>query len=96
MLVDQARKINLWQAPLVFRSKLPSHVVSKLAKFVADDLLKKLQTRSDLDRATIATIPGVVHHCLREERLSNGPERSKPIFPNSAIFDFIKGEISEN
>jgi uncharacterized protein (DUF2336 family) len=95
MLVDQAEEIELWHTPLVSRPKLPPNVASKLATFVADDLLKKLQARSDLDRSTIAAITGVVHHRLKEEGPSKDSLRPKPISPNSAIFDFLKEEVPE-
>ena len=48
-LVERAAKITAWHAPLVYRPQLPSNAAEKLATFVADHLLTKLQERKDID-----------------------------------------------
>lgn len=50
-ILDQAPQHEPWHAPLVRRPKLPPRAVARLASFVADELLKALQERTDLDPA---------------------------------------------
>lgn len=53
-ILDDAPRHQPWHGPLVRRPKLPPRAVERLASFVADNLLKVLQERPDLD-------PGVAH-----------------------------------
>lgn len=55
-LIDRAADIDLWQAPLVARPKLPSGAAERLANFVADNLLKTLMQRADMDEDTLAAV----------------------------------------
>nr|WP_209988183.1 DUF2336 domain-containing protein [Azospirillum picis] len=48
-ILDQAPQHEPWHSPLVRRPRLPARAVARLASFVADNLLKVLQDRSDLD-----------------------------------------------
>jgi len=48
-IIDDAPRHEPWHAPLVRRPKLPARAVARLASFVADNLLKVLQQRDDLD-----------------------------------------------
>ena len=41
-LIERSADMDLWQAPLVARPKLPSGAAERLAQFVADNLLKTL------------------------------------------------------
>ncbi len=50
-ILDQAPQHEPWHAPLVRRPRLPARAVARLASFVADNLLKVLQDRDDLDPA---------------------------------------------
>lgn len=50
-ILDQAPQHEPWHAPLVRRPRLPARAVARLASFVADNLLKVLQERTDLDPA---------------------------------------------
>jgi uncharacterized protein (DUF2336 family) len=51
-LIDKAPNVMAWHEPLVERSGLPSQAVRKLAGFVAEALLGRLQARAGLDEAT--------------------------------------------
>ncbi|MBF5095841.1 DUF2336 domain-containing protein [Azospirillum sp. INR13] len=50
-ILDQAPQHEPWHSPLVRRPRLPARAVARLASFVADNLLKVLQDRDDLDPA---------------------------------------------
>lgn len=72
-LVEGARAIQVWQAPLVERPKLSSSTVLKLAGFVADNLLQKLQSRTELDQETTALVAEEMRR-----RLADGGPRPDP------------------
>lgn len=59
-LIERAADIDLWHAPLVGRPKLPDGAATKLALFLADNLLEVLQDRADLDAETLANVKAVV------------------------------------
>jgi uncharacterized protein (DUF2336 family) len=65
-LIDASVKETSWQPPLVDRPSLPLGAVKKLAGFVAESLLKKLQSRSDLDEKTAAAVAEVVRQRIEE------------------------------
>jgi uncharacterized protein (DUF2336 family) len=65
-LIDASVNQTSWQPPLVARPVLSAAAVKKLAGFVAESLLKKLQSRSDLDPATAAAVAEVVRRRLDE------------------------------
>lgn len=64
-LIDRADKFELWHAPLVSRSKLPCGAEIRLARFVADNLLKKLTERDGLDDKTLKAVKSMVRHRLK-------------------------------
>ncbi len=61
-LVDRASDVELWHAPLVKRPRLSSRAATRLAQFVADNLLDTLQEREDLDAKTLEAVKTMVHH----------------------------------
>jgi len=63
-LISRADSIELWHAPLVSRPTLPSGAASRLALFVADNLLDQLTARSDLDGDTLEAVKSVIHRRL--------------------------------
>ena len=66
-LVERAPEVELWHAPLVGRPHLPAHAVSKLAMFVANNLLETLQGRQDLDDETLRAVKSAVRSKLSGE-----------------------------
>lgn len=65
-LIDASVQETAWQPPLVERPALPAAAVKKLAGFVAETLLRKLQNRSDLDAQTAAAVAEVVRQRIEE------------------------------
>lgn len=65
-LIDASTRETSWQPALVSRPTLPSGAVKKLAGFVADNLLRKLESRSDLDPQAAKAVAEVVRQRLAE------------------------------
>ena len=76
-LVEAARAVEPWQPPLVERPRLSSRTIQKLAGFVADNLLRKLQNRDALDPDPAALVADEVHRRLAEEDRS-GASAGRP------------------
>ncbi|MBC8157726.1 MAG: DUF2336 domain-containing protein [Alphaproteobacteria bacterium] len=73
-LVDKAPDVELWHEPLVRRPGLPAKAATRLAMFVADNLIEYLSERQDLDQATIATVRQEVARRLEENGGDGGDE----------------------
>lgn len=71
-LIDGSMQETTWQPPLIERPMLSSRAVKKLAGFVADSLLKKLQSRSDLDQQTAEAVAEVVRRRIEEGAAQDG------------------------
>lgn len=69
-IVDQAPKHQRWHEPLTLRPKLSAGMVQRMAQFIAENLLKKLSRRIDLDEATLAAVAKAV-----EERIAKSTGR---------------------
>jgi uncharacterized protein (DUF2336 family) len=66
-ILDLAPAHEPWHAPLVRRPRLPARAVARLATFVADNLLKVLQERTDLEPEAIRRLTEAVR-----ERVGRG------------------------
>jgi len=73
-LVDRAVDFPDWHEPLVRRPVLPQQAIRRLARFVADALVKDLSRRSDLDAETEALLTREVNHRLDAEEESRPSE----------------------
>ncbi len=94
-ILDQAPQHEPWHSPLVRRPRLPARAVARLASFVADNLLKVLQERTDLEpgaaRELAEAVRTRVGKCAAgptpirgpvdfgEEELGLAPEKEKPV-----------------
>jgi len=87
-LISRADSIELWHAPLVSRPTLPSGAASRLALFVADNLLDQLTARSDLDGDTLEAVKSVVHR-----RLGDGGGEDTPPMDLSSDFMTVNPPI---
>lgn len=63
-LIERAPSVELWHEPLVARPKLPDGAATRLAQFLADDLLGVLQERADLDGGALESVKSVVRRRL--------------------------------
>ncbi len=82
-LIERAPDVDLWHAPLVGRPKLPDGAATRLATFLADNLLEVLQERADLDTEILDTVKAVVHQRLGDEGImSSEPEGGGQDFLN--------------
>lgn len=86
-LIERAPSVDLWHAPLVGRPHLPAAAASRLALFVADNLLGVLEKRTDLDAATLNAVKSVVQRRLAESRSDLAGRMPEPAGP-----DFLKVE----
>lgn len=69
-LVEAAAEVTAWHEPLVARPQLSMKAVRKLAAFVAETLLGRLEAREDLDRKTARAVAKEVHRRI-ELRAAN-------------------------
>lgn len=99
LLVERARKVVAWQAPLVARPRLPMAAVRKLAAFVADRLLEELEARRDLDAKTAKSLAKEVKKRLKarekaaKEKAKQDDEEASPAERARALQ--AKGELTE-
>jgi uncharacterized protein (DUF2336 family) len=66
-LIERAPQYPAWHQPLVDRPRLSGEAVRKLARFVAADLIARLQTRTDLPPSTIAELQQIVLQRLERD-----------------------------
>ncbi len=86
-VIEQAEKIDLWHMPLAMRPRLPTVAAVKIARFVADDILKRMAARQDLSPKAYAAVREVVHKRLgdaeaimpEDKHVSSGPQNGVSI-----------------
>ncbi|MDK9721326.1 MAG: DUF2336 domain-containing protein [Rhodospirillales bacterium] len=66
-LIERAPDIEMWHAPLVQRPHLSARAVGRIARFVADNLLDVLKTRSDLPEEVMADVEREVKKRIEDE-----------------------------
>lgn len=84
-LIERSREIELWQAPLVTRPKLPDGAAQRMAGFIAQNLVDALRMRSDLDQSAIDAVGEVM-------KTRFGTDAVNVDNALSAGFDFLKVE----
>ncbi len=91
-LIDRAPGIELWHTPLVARPKLPAAAATRLAHFVADNLLGVLQERADLDAETLESVKTVVRQRIGEDMPGDAISGAKAGDSASAAVDSLTSE----
>lgn len=86
-LIDRAPDVTLWHAPLVGRKKLPKGAATRLAHFLADNMLDQLQARADLDPETLSAVKAVV-----QQRIGDDGAEEIQIKDVDAAQDFLSVE----
>lgn len=77
-LVNRAESVEYWHAPLVSRHELSHTATSRLAQFVANNLLEELQQRNDIDETTMMEVKRVVEKRLERAEFSLEKENNIP------------------
>ncbi|MEX0693516.1 MAG: DUF2336 domain-containing protein [Rhodospirillales bacterium] len=67
MVIADASRIDLWHMPLAMRPRIPSRMAVKIARVVAEDVLRRMQTREDLPGDVAIAVRAIVL-----ERLGDG------------------------
>jgi uncharacterized protein (DUF2336 family) len=80
-LIERAPQYPAWHRPLVDRPKLSGEAARKLARFVAADLIGRLQNRKDLPPATITELQQIV---LQRLEPGSGEVAPAPGLPSPA------------
>jgi len=88
-LINRSDKVELWQAPLVSRPKLPSGAASRLANFVAENLLETLTGRHDMDAATLEAVKSTVHQRLGASGGNPNDSRKQAVFLKDESSDVV-------
>lgn len=107
-LLDRAVDVDIWHMPLAMRPRLPSAAAVKIARFVAEDILKRMVARKDLDATALQAVREVVHKRLASPEAihSDHVEAPRPADPgvnvdDDDIFDWATklweaGKLNEN
>ncbi len=88
-LVDRAADIELWHAPLVARPSLSDKAVTRLAHYVAENLLDELLQRDDVEEETLSDVKRVIQERLDADTFAIEDEADIPI----AAQDFLSMEV---
>ncbi len=83
-LIANAPDVTLWHAPLAGRPKLPDGAATRLAGFLADNLLGVLQERADLDDEALEKVKAVVKQRLGGEATGKDYDQASRDFLNMA------------
>jgi len=71
-ILERAPAVEVWHGPLVRRPGLTTGAALRIARFVADSLLKTLMEREDFDTKTFALVRAEVGRRLDSPALANG------------------------
>lgn len=106
-LLDRAIDVSAWHMPLAMRPKLPSAAAVKIARFVAEDILKRMVARKDLDPGALQAVRAVVHKRLADPEAIHVDGEAGPRSADTGVnvdddnvFDWAsklweKGELNE-
>ena len=81
----------MWHAPLVARPRLTKGAATRMAQFLADNLLDVLQKRSDLDSETLATVKTVIRSRLGKDAKAQPAEATGPVA--EPVQNFLKVDL---
>jgi uncharacterized protein (DUF2336 family) len=89
LVLLRAPQYPAWHRPLVDRPRLSDHAVRNLARFVAQDLIRRLQERVDLEHETAAALEEAVLKRIDE------PESGAENAPWEKFIDEAKQRLAE-
>ncbi|MSO93292.1 MAG: DUF2336 domain-containing protein [Rhodospirillales bacterium] len=90
-LISQAPTVGMWHAPLVARPRLTNGAATRMAQFLADNLLDVLQKRSDINSETLAAVKTVVRSRLGKDSKAQTPDVSGPVA--EPVQNFLKADL---
>jgi len=79
LLADRAQNVTAWHAPLVKRPKLSDKAAKRMAHYLADNLLKKLENRQDLSEHVVSTIKDEVKKRIDNEAGEEDEGETEPV-----------------
>ncbi len=77
LIVERAPPRTSWHAPLAARPVLPTRAARRIAGFIAEALLKKLQKRTDLDPEAKAAVASEVRKRLDQDKDEDATDDSE-------------------
>jgi len=86
-IIDRAAEIADWHLPLVKRPKLPEKAALRLARFVANSLVKMLLARGDISEAEVEEINSIVDERIVDGSLADSWEAAGPAARPAALVD---------
>lgn len=99
-LIDAAVDIDGWQSPLTRRAHLPPGAATRLARFVANNLLDNLTARHDLDKKTADEVRSVVNRRLAEDTSGRIPadkmKRAMELAKSDGLSDEVINEALQS
>ena len=94
-IIDRAETIEKWHGPLVDRPKLSKTAVLRLADFVADNLLNRLEGRADLSPEVAKAVRK--EFSRRMEDTENKSNDKESLSPEERASDLhAKGKLNDN
>ena len=94
-IIDHAETIEQWHGPLVDRPKLSRTAVLRLADFVADNLLDRLEGRADLSPEVAKAVRK--EFSRRMENVEGGDDATKSMSPEERASDLhAKGKLGDD
>jgi uncharacterized protein (DUF2336 family) len=96
-LIERAPRHQAWHRPLVDRPRLSGAAIRKLARFVAQDLIARLQARTDLAPSTAAELREIVLERLESDDAapSSQPEEDDLLWAEAKRLQ-AQGALSED
>lgn len=93
LVLIRAPQFPAWHRPLVDRPRLSDHAIRNLARFVAQDLIRRLQERVDLRNDTAAALEQEVLKRIDDEGAGNAPWEK---LIEEAKRRYAEGKLNEN
>ena len=91
LIVQRAPGKTRWHAPLIDRPALPARLAARIASFVAESLLRRLQARKDLSAEAREAVAGAVKQRLAEA-VPAAPDPAIPVETAEAEAQRLKRE----
>ncbi|MDA0997094.1 MAG: DUF2336 domain-containing protein [Proteobacteria bacterium] len=97
-VINQAIDVDAWHQPLAMRPGLTEKAALKIARFVADDMLRRMAARDDLPAATLTAVRAVVERRIedRSDLANNGVDIDADDSYDRALKLWSDGKLNES